>query len=416
MGDADPFPSVPKELQNNHVDVLYFTDRAPQEKKGSTNPYGYKRSRSVAFGVSRVEFGKNVSWEQLDKASRTSKRHINLDVSVKSTTELVKFSPTPRTLVPFPTTTKVSKGPTAQQYPFAMLGDDDNADTPETQEAVRREISARLAKTPVKEVYLFIHGYDNDFNDSVEMTAQLWHFLGRQGVPIAYSWPAGGKGLLRGYTYDRESGNFTIYHLKRVLRLIASCPDVKKINIIAHSRGTAVLVDALGELHLEIHGSGQKTRDVMKLGAIVMAAPDLSLDVVIQRCVTIRLGQVPERFAVYVCPNDKALAISGWLFGGLNRLGDIKPEIFTPGELAQLRKSDTIQLIEARVSDSGAFGHDYYHSNPAISSDWIMVMRYHLPPGAQYGRPLGLIGNGFWHINDKYPGKENIIPKTDSKE
>ena len=36
--------------------------------------------------------------------------------------------------------------------------------------------------------------------------AELWHFLGRQGVPILYTWPAGFGGL-RGYTRDRESGS-----------------------------------------------------------------------------------------------------------------------------------------------------------------------------------------------------------------
>ena len=110
------------------------------------------------------------------------------------------------------------------------------------------ELSARLARTPVKDVYVFVHGYNNDFQNSVVTIAQLWHFLGRQGVPIAYSWPAGHGGLLRGYTYDRESGVFTVYHLKQMLRVIAACPDVRKAHLIAHSRRTAVLTSALREL------------------------------------------------------------------------------------------------------------------------------------------------------------------------
>src|SRR5687767_14055950 len=59
--DIDPFPDVPVELRNNHVDVLYLTDRAREAKPGGPK-YGYKRSRSVAFGVSQVDFGKDVSW------------------------------------------------------------------------------------------------------------------------------------------------------------------------------------------------------------------------------------------------------------------------------------------------------------------------------------------------------------------
>ena len=45
----------------------------------------------------------------------------------------------------------------------------------------------------------------DSFEDAIFRIAELWHFLGREGVPIAYTWPAGHPGLLRGYNYDRES-------------------------------------------------------------------------------------------------------------------------------------------------------------------------------------------------------------------
>src|SRR5205823_4649635 len=108
------------------------------------------------------------------------------------------------------------------------------------EEAFRRELSARLAKTPTKEVYVFVHGFANTFDDSIRTIGQLWHFFGRGGVPIAYTWPAGSPGVLS-YMYDRESSEFTVYHFKQMLKLLASCPDVKEINIICHSRGTDIV-------------------------------------------------------------------------------------------------------------------------------------------------------------------------------
>src|SRR5205823_6706836 len=149
---------------------------------------------------------------------------------------------------------------------------------------------------------------------------------------------------------------------------------------------TDVAVSALRELHLEIGGSGRSTREVLKLGTVVLAAPDLDMDVVIQRMFTARLGNVPERAAIYVCKEDKALGISNWLFGGLNRLGKLQSNIFTPEELAALRESKTTQIIEARVSNAGSYGHNYFHSNPAVSSDLILLMRYEKLPGAENGR------------------------------
>ena len=428
-GERDPFPDVPPELQNNKVDVLYLTDRAIDKGDAQNPAYGYKRSRSVAMGISQVEFGHDVSWDDLVKASRTSQRAIDLPVTVTKTTELLRFPPTPRAVVELPpgaagraatqaasqpliTTTHPSTAPSPNEAFLEEIGEDVHL--------AMSELSRRLAQTPDKEVYVFVHGYNNTFTDSVTTIAQLWHFLGRHGVPIAYSWPAGSAGLLRGYTYDRESGEFTVFHLKQMLRVIAACPDVHKINLIAHSRGTDVLLTALRELHLEISGNGRgtplTTRQELKIGTLIFAAPDLDLDVVIQRMVTARIGRIPEHMTIYVCSNDQALGISNWLFGGMTRFGKIRESIFTPEELENLRKAKTVQIVDAQVSNAGNFGHDYFHSNPAVSSDLILVMRYGLLPGAESGRPLGGSDKGFWTIDDNYPARPGEARTAASRE
>ena len=409
-GDFNPYADVPPALQNNHVDVLYITDRAQEGMSETGAKYGFRRSRSVSFGISQVEIGKNVSWDQLLKESRSSSRLINLNLTMARTTRLGQFPMTPSSLIPLhaPTTAPT----TEPAYSPPMLGDDHDAAKIEADAAFRHVLSAQLAKTPVKEVYLFVHGFNNTFDYSVETIAEVWHFLGRQGVPIVYSWPAGGQGLLRGYEYDTASSEFTVFHLKQMLRVIASDPDVQKVNIICHSRGTDTTINALRELLMEINASGNSTRKVLKLGTVVLAAPDIDVDVVIQKFVTVRLGQVPERFTMYICSQDKALSLSGWLFGGFARLGDLKATMFTPEELDAMRKSKTTQIVDVRVTQIGAFGHDYFHSNPAVSSDLILLMRYHFPPGAKTGRPLQITPNGFWAIHDGYPGK----PPADTTE
>ncbi|MCE9620578.1 MAG: alpha/beta hydrolase [Planctomycetes bacterium] len=417
-GDVDPFPNVPPEFQNNKVDVLYFTDRAPEIDPDSVNgrKYGYVRSRSVAFGVSQVEFGHNISWEELDKASRARDRSVNLEVEVVNTNEIVRFPLTPRSLVKIVDVNAIPNQ-TADPAAFNMLGDEVDAEELLAEGFMEAELSAQLAKTTHKEVYLFIHGYNNTFDDGVETIAQLWHFFGRQGVPIAYTWPAGSSGILRGYNYDSASSEFTVFHLKQMLLKIAKNPDVKKINIICHSRGTDTTINALRELYMEIRASGRNTRELLKLGTLVLAAPDIDLDIVMQKLITVRLGQVPERFAMYINSKDGALGLSSWLFGGLSRLGEVKADMFTPQELELLRTSKSTQIIDAHVSNTGAFGHDYFHSNPAVSSDLILFLRYQLPPGAEYGRPLQVHKNGFWMVEDGYPGQlpPEIIKKLDSE-
>jgi len=394
---SNPFEDVPPALQNNHVDVMYLTDRVTEGKPEGGIEYGYKRSRAVAYGVATVDIGKNVSWDELVKASRSPIRLPNLILTVSNITEWGRFPSTPRSLIQLQAPTTL---PTTG---LTLAGDINDEAQVAAEEAFHKELSARLALSPVKEVYLFVHGYANTFDDSVETIAGVWHFLGRRGVPIAYSWPAGGKGLLRGYTYDTESSEFTVSHLEQMLRVIASCPDVKKVNIICHSRGTDTTVTALRELHLEITASGHSTREVLKLGTLVLAAPDIDLDVVIQKILTVRLGQVPERFTMYVCSGDKALGLSEWLFGGIIRLGELKATMFSPAELKVLRSSKTNQIVNADVTNPGDFGHNYFHANPAVSSDLVLLMRYHLPPGDEYGRPLLTKENGFWAVDDAYP-------------
>jgi len=51
LGNVDPFPDVPPAYQNNKVEVLYVTDRALEKDSDGKLQYGYKRSRSVAYGV-----------------------------------------------------------------------------------------------------------------------------------------------------------------------------------------------------------------------------------------------------------------------------------------------------------------------------------------------------------------------------
>ena len=392
---VDPFPDVPPALRNNRVEVLYVTDRAYDEGSTPDAPkYGHKRSRSVVFGVADVEIGKDVSWEELVKASTSAQRPVKLEMRVNKATELCRFPPTPKTLVEIPSAAESATRPATT--PSALQEEVHDGLT-----RARAELSARLKDSAVKDVYFFVHGVKTGFEGSVTTAAELWHFLGRSGVAVAYSWPAGGKGLLRGYNYDYNSSEFTVYHLRETLRAIAGCPDVRKIHIIAHSRGTDLTVTALRELHLEISGSGRSTREVMKLGTVVLAAPDLDVDVVIQRAATARLGKVPERSVVYISSSDKALGFSRLLFGGM-RLGKLQPDVFTKEELGALRKS-YIAIIDARVTKPGAFGHNYFYSNPAVSSDLILAVRYGKGPGAENGRPLDVEGNGFWLIRDDYP-------------
>jgi esterase/lipase superfamily enzyme len=385
----NPFANVPPALQSNRVEILYVTDRAPESASGDQMQYGLKRSRSMAFGECVLQIGEDdLSWDDLVKASRTAKRDKALNLSVVSTRELARFPLTPAKLF-------ISDEDMTHGYAT------DDPSGPESMQRFREELSARLAQTPRKEVFIYIHGFNNSFLESVVTAGEFWHFIGREGVPIAYTWPAG-KGTLRAYGYTEQSSQYTVYHLKQLLRLIATCEDVKKVHLVGHSRGTDVVTTAVRELHLETRGVGN-TKEKFKFGTLVLAAPDMDVDVVTQRIWAERISQAFDRVVMYVHKGDKALSLSNWLTGGANRLGDLDFTIFNEDEIHSMRGSERNQFVEARVSEAGEFGHDYYRANPSVSSDLILLLRYQLAPGGEHGRPLEVGKNGFWVLDDDYP-------------
>lgn len=410
-GCEDPFDEVPVALRNNCLEVLYVTDRqiagntaeersvtlagedaTPARTCGSIceHPrYGFGRSRSMAFGVVPVCLGRNVSWPELVEASLSRVRLMDLPVEMGCPVELGRFPPTP------PRWVRQPDGEVMEPPGRA-------AEQARAEAAFRELLERRLAVGEGRDVYLYIHGVNNDFDDSVMVIGQIWHFLGRRGVPIAYSWPAGSGGL-RGYAYDRESGEFTVFHLKHLLRLLGDCRDVERVHIIAHSRGTAVLLSALRELHLQFRCEDRPTREVLKLGTVVLAAPDIDLDVALQRLAAEQLFRVPETTVVYVSEGDWALRLANWLFFGTARFGRLRPSDLPREELEVLRETQNIQLIDAYDASTEWIGHSYFYRSPAVSSDLILVLRDGRQPGAEHGRPLRMEADGFWRIDLEYP-------------
>jgi esterase/lipase superfamily enzyme len=384
---STPFADVAPPLRTTTVDVLYATDRKPTPRDDGPLAYGSDRSFSLAVGSCVVEIGQDVAWDTLVQESQQAERRQALPLHIRALTEQVRFPDTP--------------------LPF-VLHDGQPTVVPVVQEAyehaaeqVRQDLRQRLALTPRKVAYVYVHGYNNTFEDGVVVIAELWHFLGREGVPMLYTWPAGAKGLLRGYTHDRESGEFTILHLKQFLRLLAATPELEELNLIAHSRGTDVLTSALRELSIETRAAGHDVRTVYRLKNVVLAAADLDLEVVTQRVAGEYVGLGTERTTIYVSPTDKALGFADLLFTSVRRVGQVRPEDLTDQQRQFLGVART-QLIDARVP-AGFLGHAYFYRHPAVSADLVLLLRYQLEPGSP-GRPLHTRGANFWQITPDYPG------------
>lgn len=215
-------------------------------------------------------------------------------------------------------------------------------------EQFKQQLNAALAKRPKgkKEIFLFIHGYNNNFADGVFRTAQLVHDYSLDVVTVHYSWPSAGSVPL--YVYDRDSANFARDGLMELLQIISET-DVEKVSVIAHSMGNFVMMEAFRTLALQ-----GKYEPIRRMISLLMAAPDIDLDVFERQLKDIK--KVPQPTAILVSRKDKALAISGRLTGGHPRVGD--------GSDVALWRQNGIAVFDFSNIDGGA--HSVFASSPTL--------------------------------------------------
>lgn len=396
----DTFGNLNPALKTTEVPLYFVTDRLPEKDESGNIRYGSGRSPSLAFGRAVVELGRDATWDELVEASRTQNRVKPFALQLTEIEELIRSAPTPL--------------PHTELDGRVVVRPDLAAQLAEAKKLFRNTMVQQLESTPRKEVFIYVHGYHNSFDDAAFAMAEMWHFLGRIGVPLVYTWPAGYPGLF-GYTYDRESSEYTVHHLREVLEFLASMPEVEKIHLIAHSRGTDVALNAVREITIEARASGTDPRESLKIHNLILAAPDLDLQVAAQRVVGDMLSISVHRFTVYSSPNDKAIGIATKLFASpRGRLGTLGVDVIPENIEAIFNYSGANLAIVTYEGPSGRkpnegdrHGHSYFRNVPAVSSDVILMLRDDLDPGTS-GRPLEHLGTKFWRVPPGYPHKPEM--------
>ncbi len=178
-------------------------------------------------------------------------------------------------------------------------------------------LDARIARTPHRQVLVFVHGFNTRFEEAVYRFAQIVHDAGSSALPILFTWPSRGK--LLAYGYDHESASYSRDALEEVLQNLARDKSVGEISVLAHSMGNWVTIEALRQMAIRNHGLPAKITSVM------LAAPDVDFDV-FQRQIA-QIGSASARFTIFVSRDDQALAASRRVWGDKPRLGAIDPAI-----------------------------------------------------------------------------------------
>ena len=119
-----------------------------------------------------------------------------------------------------------------------------------------------------KTALIFVHGFNTGFEDAVYRNAQIIWDLQYKGLSVLYSWDS--KGSAADYLYDRDSAYLGRSGFIQLLSMLHSDLGIEQVNVIAHSMGNLVVIDALTQ--------SANTTPLPKLNQLIMAAPDVASD------------------------------------------------------------------------------------------------------------------------------------------
>ncbi|MBY5663824.1 alpha/beta hydrolase [Rhizobium leguminosarum] len=168
-----------------------------------------------------------------------------------------------------------------------------------------------------RRVLVFVHGFNNRYEDAVYRFAQIVHDSHADVAPVVFTWPS--RGSIFDYNYDKESTNYSRDALEELLTRTAANPAVSDITIMAHSMGTWLTVEALRQMAI------RNGHVAPKINNVILASPDLDVDVFGRQFAS--LGKERPHFTIFVSQDDRALALSRRISGNVDRLGQIDPSV-----------------------------------------------------------------------------------------
>jgi esterase/lipase superfamily enzyme len=210
------------------------------------------------------------------------------------------------------------------------------------------EVSDLLTTGGGGDVLIYVHGFKQTFETAALDAAHLADGIKFRGQTMVFSWPS--KAGLFDYAYDRESAMWSRDEFERVLQSAVTTPGVGRVHIVAHSMGTMLTLESLRQLYAR---NGDAVTD--KIGAVVFASPDIDMDVF--SSAVVRIGPIGRKITVVAATNDRALALSGRIAGGMTRVG--------AAEKAAIERLG-VRVIDASDAGWGIINHDLFLSNAEV--------------------------------------------------
>ena len=288
QGDWDPFTDRDPIADIPYGGILYATDREPAREEGQY--YLDARGHVLRLGVARVTAGKEeMTWEEARRISLLKERPEDYPLKVTDVQEVEIVEKSINVLTE-----------------SLAIGDQQ----PVPDETFVAKVNAKLALSKVKDVFIYVHGYKVVFENPLLVASELWHFLGYEGVFIAFAWPSTPSTLA--YFSDLETAALSAGNLRLLIQYLAEKTDARRIHIIGYSAGTRVVAQALDQLALMYADSDcNDSAKKLRIGHVILTGSDLDLHLFGSYLVDGVLDVV-DNLTVYASAKDKALGMSRW--------------------------------------------------------------------------------------------------------
>ncbi len=248
-----------------------------------------------------------------------------------------------------------------------------------------------VGRSPLREAFVFIHGYNVTFAQASYRTAQMAHDLRFSGPPILYSWPS--RGELSGYVADMSAADGSARHLRTFLERIARDSGADRVHLIAHSMGNRVTTRVLSSLAEEAAFD-----QLPRFNQIILAAPDVDAKT-FKQDIAPRMVQAGQRVTIYASAHDRALQASRIVHRG-HRLGQGGSHLTTFPDL------NTIEMVDATGVDFSFFELGHAEYGDALLADVKLALRgYQAEQRGLEPLPIGAA----WRV----PSADPIVPESD---
>ena len=242
-------------------------------------------------------------------------------------------------------------------------------------------VDALLERSPDRELLIYVHGANTDFDRAAAQAAQFQHFMGNNAVVMVFAWPSAGT-LLR-YGRDVVTARRSESVFARLLELMARHTGAEHLNLLAYSAGAMIASPGLARASSDAAADPGRNR----LGEIYYAAPDIDFPVFVNNLP--RYENQVRRVTVAVNMGDRALSFAQWRHrvsrAGRPNLADIglEEKAWLAEASGQQGQLDVLAIRAEDLPGLPASSHSFWYDHPWVSTDVLLKLRFHAPPPAR---------------------------------